>query len=88
MSKTNPNKNQVAKRKRTVISIPQEGNEVYGDDVPMPWREAARQTGIADRTFWGLLERSEIIKQLVGVRVMIRPSAIRAYLKRLEIPAI
>ena len=88
MPKTTIIRVQATKRKRTIIVIPTEGNKVYGDDVPMPWREAARQTGIPERTFWALIERREIVKQPVGARVMIRPSAIRAYLKRVEVPAV
>ena len=76
------------KRAKTVISIPKENNRIYGDDVPMPWKEAAKQTGIPERSFFGLIQRREIKVQPVGKRTMIRPSAIRAYLQRLEIQPI
>ena len=76
------------KRAKTVISIPKENNRIYGDDVPMPWREAAKQMGMAANSFWLLLQSRQIEKQPVGKRVMVRPSAIRAYLARVRVSAI
>lgn len=76
---TTPVTSQPAKRAKTVISIPNENNRIYGDDVPMPWREAARQTGIPANSFWLLLQSRQIEKHPVGKRVMVTPSAIRAY---------
>ncbi len=54
----------------------------------MAWQEAARHTGIPARTFWSLIERKEITSGKVGRRVMIKPSAIRAYLKLHETQAL
>ena len=78
----------VKARAATVISIPRDGNRIYGDDVPMPWREAAAQTGIPANSFWLLLQSRQIEKQPVGKRVMVTPSAIRAYLARVKVPAL
>lgn len=70
------------KRAATVINIPKDKNRIYGSDVPMPWEEAAKETGIALRTFRALMDRREIDVQKVGRRSMIRPSAVKAYLER------
>ena len=75
-------------RAHTVIAIPKEGNRIYGNDVPMPWREAAVQAGIPERSFFDLIKRREISVQPVGRRTMVRPSAIRAFLDRQEIKAV
>ena len=73
-----------AGRARTVLAIPKEGNRIYGDDVPMPWTEAARECGIPERSFYAIIQSEQIASQMVGKRLMIRPSAVRAYLKRGE----
>ena len=83
-----PAKKPTRKRAKTVIAIPKERNRIYGDDVPMPWREAAREAGIPENSFWLLLQSRQIEKQPVGKRIMVRPSAIRAYLDSRRVSAL
>ena len=73
------------KRTATVIAIPKENNRVYGPDVPIHWKEAARQTGIPERTFRKLIDRREISVLNHPGRVMVKPSAIREYLDGQEV---
>jgi hypothetical protein len=74
-------------RTRQDHSIPKEGNKVWGDDVPMGWREAARQTGIPPASFYPLMTGRQIASFKVGRLRMVRPSAIRAYLANQETKA-
>ncbi len=76
------------KRALRVLATPTKGNKVYGDDVPMFWKDAAVEAGIAERTFWRLLENREIAKATIGGRVKVRPSAIRKYAEQQEEPAL
>ena len=64
---------------------PRTGNRVFGDDAPMPWREAAKEIGMPERTFWRLLERREIAKIMLGGRAKVRPSALRKYTDKQEV---
>ena len=73
------------KRTSTVIAIPRENNRIYGDDVPMPWQEAARQAGIPERTFRRRIDRREISVLTHPGRLMVRPSAVREYLDSHEV---
>lgn len=85
---TASSKERAKPRAKTVISIPKENNCVYGPDVPISWQEAAVEVGMAPRTFWGLIEQREIARLYVGRRAMLKPSAIRAYLKTKEVAAV
>ena len=76
------------KRKIRKLQTPVKGNKVYGDDVPMRWKEAAAEAGIAERTFWRLLETRQIDKVEIGGLIKVRPSAIRKYVERQEVPAL
>lgn len=78
-----PNK-LLKRRTLSVVSIPREKNLIYGDDVPMPWEEAARQVGIPKRTFRRLIDRREITALNLPGRLVVRPSAVREYLMSRE----
>lgn len=73
------------KRVVAVVTIPTENNRIYGDDVPMPWREAAQQAGIPESTFRRLIDRREVSVLNHPGRVMVRPSAVREYLASREV---
>ena len=84
MSATAPAK----KRALRKLQTPAKGNKIYGDDVPMRWKDAAVEAGISERTFWRLLGNREIDKVVIGGLVKVRPSAIREYVKRQEVPTL
>ena len=90
-TKPAPKKGATAKaadRKKSVLIIPKENNSVYGPDIPMHWKEAAAQAGIPERTFWRLIDRREIDVLHHPGRVLVKPSAIRAYLAKQEVKAL
>ena len=71
---------------RFEVSVP--ANPVWGDDLPLDLDVAAKFTGMPLPTFKQKVYGREIASVKVGRRRRVRPSAIRAYVRRHERPAV
>ena len=63
-------------------------NPIWGDDVPLDLKEAAIFIGMPLPTLKQKVYAREIASLKVGKRRKVRPSAVRTYLQRHELPAI
>ena len=58
---------------------------IYGQDVPMPLDAAAPEMGVSKVTLKRYVAERAIGSIIIGKRRMVRPSAIREYLKKQEV---
>ena len=63
-------------------------NPIWGEDVPLELKEAAAFIGMPLPTLKQKIYSREIASLKVGRRRKVRPSAVRAYLRQHELPAI